>query len=76
MIAIVWLFIHLLIWAIVLGLLYKAAVAIVGVTPPPFQPFARAAAVVLICLLAILILLGEVGVIADAPWRYSAHRGW
>jgi hypothetical protein len=75
MIAIVWLFVHLMIWAIVIGLLYKAFMAIVDVVPAPTQPFARAIAICLLCLLAIMLLTGEIGLF-DAPWRYNAHRGW
>jgi hypothetical protein len=75
MIAIVWLFIHIMVWCIVVGLLYHALMAVVSVVPATTQPFARAIAIVLLCLIAIMLLTGEIGLF-DAPWRYSAHRGW
>jgi hypothetical protein len=76
MTAVVFLFIHILVFALVFTLLYYAGMATVGVMPPPGRPLARAGLVALLCLIAVLLLLGEVGVLGTVPWGYSTHRGW
>jgi len=68
------LFIHLLLFAAVFGLLYWIVVLVCGALPPPVQNAARAIGLILLALMAILFLLGEFG--AWGTWGWGYHRHW
>lgn len=72
----IYLFVQLLIGTLVFSLLYWCVTLIVEVVPVPIRPKARAALLVLLCLIAICCLLGSIG-LWDAPWSFH-HRpaGW
>jgi hypothetical protein len=67
------LFVHLLILALVFGLLYWLVTLVVGILPPPVAGIARVILLVLLVLIAILFLLGEVGILGDYDWSYRHH---
>ena len=65
------LFIHLLIFCLLLGLGYWLVTLVVGVLPPPVAPIARVLLLVLLVLIAISALLGETGYLGG--WGYHRH---
>ena len=70
------LFVHLLILCLVLGLLYWIVTLVVSVLPPPIAQPARVILLILLALIALGVLLGEVG-IYDTSWGwYGHHHRW
>jgi hypothetical protein len=66
------LLLHLLVVCLVLGLLWWAANAVVGLLPAPVGNVARVILIVLAVLILVGWLLGEVGDWGD--WGYGHHR--
>jgi hypothetical protein len=69
------LFLHLLILCLVFGLLYWIVTLVAGVLPPPIANVARTVLLILLALVALSVLLGEVG-IYDTSWGLYRHHRW
>jgi hypothetical protein len=68
------LFVHLLVLCLVFGLAYWLVTLVVGILPAPVAKAAQVILLVLLCLIAISILLGEAG-FYDTSWSWR-HARW
>jgi hypothetical protein len=66
--------IHLIVLALVLGLLWWLVNVVCGVLPPPIARVFRVGATVVFVLIAISWLLGDVG--AWGTWGYGYRHHW
>lgn len=67
------LFVRLLVFCLVFGLLYYLVTLVAGVLPPPVAAPARVVLLVLLCLIAICVLLDTTGVLDVG---LGLHRRW
>jgi hypothetical protein len=68
------LLIHLLILCLVFGLFYWIIMMIVGLLPTNIRQPAQVILLILLALIALSVLLGEVGIGWDATWSYRHTR--
>jgi hypothetical protein len=74
--SIVGLFVHIIIAVLVFSLFYWMVQLITSVPgiPEPMRATLRVVFLILLCLMAILFLLGDLGMIGTWGWGY--HRRW
>jgi hypothetical protein len=66
--------VHILVFALIFGILYFVVTLIVDVLPTPMKPLGRAVLLGLLCLIFVLLLLGELGVMGPMSWSYNHGR--